>query len=179
MYAALAHTHTRRNRVTERIFSMSNQAPSASIDGKQSPSSTPLSPEDPRTTVPVSKPRSEMSGCLIIFKFIFWIAVSFGFLILFAMAWPSFVRSPKCSHMILCISNLKHLEGAREQAVMDGKTNPVMADLCGPTAYIKVTPVCPASKATYPMPPLGGTFLCPNPGVSGDDVYTHSLYIND
>jgi GYF domain 2 len=137
------------------------------LEGVQWPSS----PADPRTPLPGSKaPRSEMSGC-------FWIAVSLGILILFAIAWPGFYRSPKPSKMNACIANLKQLEGAREQAIMDGKTNPCMADLCGATAYIKVTPVCPASKAVYTVPadPVA-TFVCPNPNISGDPDWTHSLY---
>jgi len=152
---------------------MSNQPPSASSDGKQSPSSTPLPPEDPRTPLPVSQTSSSRMLVNVLVMLVIIVIV------LTMIALPSCVRSGegnRMHQMNSCIANMKQLEGAREQAIMDGKTNPCMADLCGLTAYIKVTPVCPASKATYPMPALGGTFLCPNPGISGDDLFTHSLY---
>jgi hypothetical protein len=150
---------------------MSNQPPSASTNGKQCPSSPSLPPTDTRTTLHVSKaPRAWIWDWPIVFLSVFCFVI-------FAMfVMPGFRRSPKATHCNKCISNLKMLEGACEQAVMAGKTNPVMADLCGPSAYISVTPVCPASKASYTMPALGGTFVCPNPGISGDPVWTHSLY---
>jgi hypothetical protein len=142
----------------------------------QWPVTPPLPPPDPLTPLPVSQPRAVMSADEKVNRVIIICILSFGVLILVGIATPGLRRNPTISKMNFCISNLRMLEGAREQAVMDGKTNPVMADLCGPSAYIKVTPVCPASKAAYPMPALGGTFLCPNPGISGDKLFTHSLY---
>lgn len=142
----------------------------------QWPSPPQPSPTDPLTPLPVSQSRAVMSVEEKVNRVIIICIVSFGILILVGIATPGLRRDPVISRTNACISNLKMLEGAREQAVMDGKTNPVMADLCGPSAYIKVTPVCPASKAAYPMPALGGTFLCPNPGISGDKLFTHSLY---
>jgi hypothetical protein len=117
-----------------------------------------------------------MSGCKIGCGVI--AIVFFGMLILYAISIASRVCGPSCKgcQMCSCIANLKQLEGAREQAIIAGKTNPCMADLCGATAYLTVTPVCPASKVAYPMPALGATFLCPNPGITGDPDYTHSLY---
>jgi prepilin-type N-terminal cleavage/methylation domain-containing protein len=97
--------------------------------------------------------------------------------ILAAIAIPNFLRSRKMSQMNSCIANMKQLEGAREQALLAGFTAPVMATLCGPSAYIKVTPACPATKTVYSVPAgVADTFVCPNPGISGDTEFTHSLY---
>jgi prepilin-type N-terminal cleavage/methylation domain-containing protein len=89
--------------------------------------------------------------------------------ILAAIAIPNFLRSRKNSQMNSCIANMKQLEGAREQALLAGNTNPALGALCGATAYIKVTPSCPATKAVYTVPtdPVA-TFVCPNPGIAGD-----------
>jgi Tfp pilus assembly protein PilE len=96
--------------------------------------------------------------------------------ILAAIAIPNFLRSRKMSQMNSCIANMKQLEGAREQCLLSGNTNPDMTGLCGPSAYVKVTPSCPATKAAYTMPALGATFACPNPDVAGDTEFVHSLY---
>jgi len=97
--------------------------------------------------------------------------------ILAAIAIPNFLRSRKMSQMNSCIANMKQLEGAREQALLAGNTNPDMSALCGISAYVKVTPVCPATKTVYAKPALpADTFVCPNPGIAGDTEFTHSLY---
>lgn len=97
--------------------------------------------------------------------------------ILAAIAIPNFLRSRKMSQMNSCIANLKQLEGAREQALLAGNTNPSLGNLCGTSAYVKVTPVCPATKASYTVPSdPASTFVCPNPGIAGDTEFTHSLY---
>jgi GYF domain 2 len=142
----------------------------------QWPSPPPFPSTDPLTPFPVSQPRAVMSVEEKVNRVIIICIFSFGILILVGIATPGLRRDPVISRTNACISNLKMLEGAREQAVMDGKTNPVMADLCGPSAYIKVTPVCPASKAAYPMPALGEPFKCPNPSISGDMNLAHSIY---
>jgi prepilin-type N-terminal cleavage/methylation domain-containing protein len=96
--------------------------------------------------------------------------------ILAAIAIPNFLRSRKMSQMNSCVANLKQLEGAREQALLSGVVAPALADLCGMTAYIKVTPNCPATKVVYAVPadPVA-TFVCPNPTTAGTD-FAHSLY---
>ena len=96
--------------------------------------------------------------------------------ILAAIAIPNFLRSRKVSHKNSCIANMKQLEGAREQALMAGKTNPDLAALCGASAYVRVTPSCPATKVAYSVPGVAGTFECPNPAIAGDTEFTHSLY---
>jgi len=97
--------------------------------------------------------------------------------ILPAIAIPNFLRYRKKSQMNSCIANMKQLEGAREQALLTGNASPQLSELCGAAAYIKVTPRCPASKSFYSVPAEpAGTFVCPNPGISGDTEFTHSLY---
>jgi len=97
--------------------------------------------------------------------------------ILAAIAIPNFLRSRKMSQMNSCIANLKQLEGAREQALLAGNTSITIAILCGASAYIKVEPKCPSTKAAY-VPPtdVAATMVCPNPGTAGDTEFTHSLY---
>lgn len=97
--------------------------------------------------------------------------------ILAAIAIPNFLRSRKVSQMNSCIVNMKQLDGAREQALLAGNTSISLSILCGPAAYIKATPSCPASKAQYPVPSdIAATISCPNPGVAGNSEFTHSLY---
>ncbi len=97
--------------------------------------------------------------------------------ILAAIAIPNFLRSRKMSQMNSCIANMKQLEGAREQALLAGNTNPNLSALCGAAAYVKVTPNCPATKVVYGVPTdPAATFTCPNPGIAGDTEFTHSLY---
>ena len=96
--------------------------------------------------------------------------------ILAAIAIPNFLRSRKMSQMNSCIANMKQLEGAREQSLLAGNTNPDMAALCGASAYVKVTPSCPATKVAYSVPALAVSFACPNPDIAGDTEFTHSLY---
>lgn len=63
--------------------------------------------------------------------------------ILAAIAIPNFVKSRKRSQQNACIANLKQLQGAKEQCLLD--TNDVAAtDMFGASGYIKVQPVCPA-----------------------------------
>jgi prepilin-type N-terminal cleavage/methylation domain-containing protein len=96
--------------------------------------------------------------------------------ILAAIAIPNFLRSRKISQMNSCIANMKQLEGAREQALLAGVSNPQITDLCGATCYIKVTPACPATKAQYVLPAVTATIVCPNPDIAGDTEFTHALY---
>lgn len=91
--------------------------------------------------------------------------------ILAAVAIPNFVRYRKTSQMNACISNLKQIQGAVEQAKMEGKTGKDWADIIGSDKYIKVTPTCPA-KGTYKLPE-GDT---DNPTCTFEDPdYVHAL----
>ena len=73
--------------------------------------------------------------------------------ILAAVAIPNFVRYRKSSQANACISNLKQIQTAYEQAKMAGITVSSVSDLCGPTLYIKVQPLCPQTNTdTYSLP---------------------------
>ena len=91
--------------------------------------------------------------------------------ILAAVAIPNFVKYRKNSQATACISNLKQIQGAVEQAKMAGVGTPGWTDIVGSTLYIKVTPSCPA----------GGSYSLPQadtdvPTCSSDsDEYPHKL----
>ena len=71
--------------------------------------------------------------------------------ILAAVAIPNFARYRKTSQMNACISNLKQMQTAIEQAKMAGIAEPGMADIVGSDKYIKVTPKCPGT-GSYTLP---------------------------
>ena len=71
--------------------------------------------------------------------------------ILAAVAIPNFVRYRKTSQMNACISNLKQIQGAVEQAKMGGVAKPAGTDIIGSDKFIKVTPKCPGA-GTYTLP---------------------------
>jgi prepilin-type N-terminal cleavage/methylation domain-containing protein len=96
--------------------------------------------------------------------------------ILAAVAIPNFLRSRKISHCSSCIANMKQLEGAREQALLAGLTTIGLASVCGDSLYVRVTPVCPATKGSYTLDATS-TIVCPNPDTAGTEPeYIHSLY---
>ena len=69
--------------------------------------------------------------------------------ILAAVAIPNFIKYRQNSQAAACVSNLKQIEAAVEQAKMAGKENPAYpADLVGANKYIKNEPKCPAG-GTY------------------------------
>jgi prepilin-type N-terminal cleavage/methylation domain-containing protein len=95
--------------------------------------------------------------------------------ILAAIAVPNFMRSRKASQMNACIANLKQLDGAREQALTAGNTVNGMTVWCGPSAFIKVTPKCPAATVAYAVPATAtDVFECPNIAIL-DSEFMHSL----
>ena len=71
--------------------------------------------------------------------------------ILAAVAIPNFVKYRRNSQAAACVSNLKQIEAAVEQAKMAGVTTPAAADLWGTGKYIKSEPKCPAG-GTYTLP---------------------------
>lgn len=71
--------------------------------------------------------------------------------ILAAVAIPNFARYRKTSQMNACISNLKQMQTAIEQAKMAGVAKPEMTDIVGTDKYIKVTPKCPGT-GSYTLP---------------------------
>ena len=64
--------------------------------------------------------------------------------ILAAVAIPNFVKYRRNSQAAACVSNLKQIQAAIEQAKMAGATVASLSDLVGSDKYIKATPVCPA-----------------------------------
>ena len=91
--------------------------------------------------------------------------------ILAAVAIPNFVRYRKTSQMNACISNLKQIQGAVEQAKMGGVATPAWNDIIGSDKFIKVTPTCPGT-GTYSRPE-GDT---DNPKCTSSDAgYVHAL----
>ena len=85
--------------------------------------------------------------------------------LLAAIAVPNFVKARKNTQKNACIDNLRQIEGAVEQAKMDGVTEITMSvllsgtDTANPEGYIKSEPHCPYNNATYVTldPPA-----CPN-----------------
>ena len=71
--------------------------------------------------------------------------------ILAAVAIPNFVKYRRNSQAAACVSNLKQIEAAIEQAKMAGVTTPGKADLWGAGKYIKSEPKCPAG-GEYKIP---------------------------
>lgn len=75
--------------------------------------------------------------------------------ILAAVAIPNFVKYRKNSQATACVSNLKQIQAAVEQARMNGVATPGWDDLVKDdgTGYLKATPLCPATKTnTYTLP---------------------------
>ena len=74
--------------------------------------------------------------------------------ILAAVAIPNFIKYRRSSQATACVSNLKQIQAAKEQYLMAtpnaGTGDIALTSLCGATAYIKVTPVCPAGGEYTP-----------------------------
>jgi prepilin-type N-terminal cleavage/methylation domain-containing protein len=71
--------------------------------------------------------------------------------ILLAIAVPNFIKARESSRTKSCIANLKQIDSAKEQYMMDNKTTTAPSTLStyvGSTSYIKNTPLCP-SGGTY------------------------------
>ena len=83
--------------------------------------------------------------------------------ILLAIAVPNFIKARESSRAKSCISNLKSIEGAKEQWAMDNKKvagdTAGFSDLVGTDKYIKATPECP-SAGTYDIKGLGTAPTC-------------------
>ena len=97
--------------------------------------------------------------------------------ILASVAVPNFMRYRKTSQMTACISNLKQIYAACEQAKMMGQAPADVASLCGPTMFLKVVPQCPASNSnTYSLPVDDTSY--PTCSYSSED-YPHVLLPDD
>ena len=87
--------------------------------------------------------------------------------LLAAIAVPNFVKARTNTQKNACIDNMRQIEGAVEQAKMDGHPTPAQTDIIGPTAYIKTTPKCPTGKTTYDLSGCGDETWRPTCTVSG------------
>ncbi len=103
--------------------------------------------------------------------------------LLAAIAVPNFIRARQQSQEKVCISNLKQIDGAKEQwATENHKTSadtPNMVGVAGDGAslvpdYIKTEPKCPAGTASYAPNQIGTNPTCPN-RVAGTDTANHTL----
>ena len=73
--------------------------------------------------------------------------------ILAAVAIPNFVKYRKTSQAAACISNLKQIQSAVEQAKLAGTQTPAAADIIGSDKYIKQSPKCPqVGSYSYTLP---------------------------
>ena len=101
--------------------------------------------------------------------------------ILLAIAIPNFVTARNTSRARACIANLKEIDSAKQQYIMDQKvasnfsftndSNSSMPDLV--TTYIRKLPACPAG-GTYTVGD-GTTNPSCNYATSGSDDMPHSL----
>jgi len=60
---------------------------------------------------------------------------------------PNFARARDTARTTTCIANLKQIDAAKQQWVMESMQSatatPVSSDLIGPAKYIKMIPLCP------------------------------------
>ncbi len=99
--------------------------------------------------------------------------------ILAAVAIPNFIKYRQNSQAAACVSNLKQIEAAVEQAKMAGKESPAFpADLVGPTKYIKNEPKCPAG-GTYAVGTDTTGPTCDKGKVDADDKSSWHMLIKD
>lgn len=78
-----------------------------------------------------------------------------------AIAVPNFLNARTTSQTKACVANLKQLESGIEQAKMNGKAVPVVADVVGDDMPLKTMPVCPTSNKPYVFadPPVCPTLV--------------------
>ena len=93
--------------------------------------------------------------------------------IMSSVAIPNFIRYRRIANKNVCISNLRRINHAYEQAKLAGLTPQDVSSLCGPDSYLKSIPHCPSSGSnTYSLPQEeGGNPTCSN---SSED-YPHAL----
>ncbi len=84
--------------------------------------------------------------------------------LLAAIAIPNFIKAREKSQTSVCISNLKEIDGAKEQFATEQhkKTGDAvqMSELV--PEYIKTEPICPSGTAPYAVNALGTNPTCPN-----------------
>jgi prepilin-type N-terminal cleavage/methylation domain-containing protein len=84
--------------------------------------------------------------------------------LLAAIAIPNFVRARSVSQMNACVNNLRQIDGAKQQALLEkGDTAGLTAVDLAP-AYIRTFPSCPTTKtaAAYTIGAKDVTPICAN-----------------
>ena len=83
--------------------------------------------------------------------------------LLAAIAVPSFLTARNTSRKNACTSNLRQIDGAKEQwAMANNKNNtdsPEWTDLVGASLYLKASPVC-KDGGVYSILPVGQRCTC-------------------
>jgi len=94
--------------------------------------------------------------------------------ILAAVAIPNFIKYRKSSQATACISNLKQIQGAKEQCRLAGKEI-TDANIFGDKGLIKIEPTCPADKtAKYTLGNEDTDPTC-NYSKASDEEFPHKL----
>jgi len=79
----------------------------------------------------------------------FWSTMGGFAIVLTALSVPNFVRSPHTGCKNACINNLRQLDGAKEQYMLEQNASAgafvSLEQLTGPGSYIKQKPECPAN----------------------------------
>ncbi len=83
--------------------------------------------------------------------------------VLMAIAIPNFLNARTTAQTKACVANLKQIQSATEQNLMQGAKIEAISDLVGDSKPLKATPVCPAS-GTYT---IGTSTTNPTCSVSG------------
>lgn len=97
--------------------------------------------------------------------------------ILAAVAIPNFIRYRQTSQATACVSNLKQIQAAYEQASLAGTTPATVADLVGDTKWIKKEPVCPKTNTNTYGFETDGTPKCDNDVAGDEKAYRHALNV--
>ena len=82
--------------------------------------------------------------------------------LLAAIAIPNFVKARTTAQANACINNLRQIDGAKEQYMLENNTTTApaaMTALAGAGGYIKATPSCPAG-GTYTIGAAGTNPSC-------------------
>ncbi len=83
--------------------------------------------------------------------------------LLAVMAIPNFLKHRMYAQKQVCVQNLSKIESAKQQWGLEtGKTDgdiPVSSDLYGPSTYLKIEPICPAS-GIYSINAIGTNATC-------------------
>lgn len=85
--------------------------------------------------------------------------------LLAAIAIPNFVKARETAQKNACINNLRQIDGAKEQYMLENSTTTppaTVALLSGAGNYIKTTPTCPSGTTAYVVGGAGVNPTCPN-----------------